>query len=56
MGAGIEHARRYRFNAADCLLAAKACQSENRSLVLSVAAAWYALAPGGDDRDIRDAQ
>jgi hypothetical protein len=40
----MEHARRYRFNAADCLLAAKTCDPHRRSLLLSIAASWYALA------------
>jgi hypothetical protein len=40
----MHNSRRYRMNAAECLLAAKICQSENRSLLLALAALWHALA------------
>ena len=39
-----EDARRYRVNAAECLLAAKTCEPFYRSGILAISAAWYALA------------
>jgi hypothetical protein len=36
--------RRYRLNAAECLSAASTCHSDYRSLVLSIATSWLALA------------
>jgi len=39
----MNDARRYRLNAADCLSAANTCHSD-RSLLLSIAGSWYALA------------
>jgi hypothetical protein len=40
----MDDARRYRVNAADCLLAAKSCQSGYRAIILSVSACWHSLA------------
>jgi hypothetical protein len=40
----MNHARRYRGNAADCLLAAKTCDPSYRGLILAVATSWHALA------------
>jgi hypothetical protein len=40
----MNDARRYRVNAADCLLAAKSCQSGYRAIILSVSACWHSLA------------
>jgi hypothetical protein len=40
----MNDARRYRLNAADCLSAANTCRSDHRSLLLSIAGSWYALA------------
>jgi hypothetical protein len=40
----MNDARRYRGNAAECLLAAKTCEPSYRGLILSVASSWYALA------------
>jgi hypothetical protein len=40
----MDDARRYRVNAADCLLAAKACQPAYRGIILSVSACWHSLA------------
>ena len=37
-------ARQYRFYAVDCLLKAKACQSDYRSILVSIAATCHALA------------
>jgi hypothetical protein len=39
----MDDARRYRWNAAECLSAATRCQEE-RSLLLSISAGWHALA------------
>jgi hypothetical protein len=36
--------RRYRLNAAECLSAASGCDSDHRSLLLSISAGWHALA------------
>jgi hypothetical protein len=38
----MDDARRYRGNAADCLLAAKSCQPGYRGIILS--ACWHSLA------------
>jgi hypothetical protein len=40
----MNDARRYRSNAADCLSAANTCHSDHRSLLLSIAGSWHALA------------
>jgi hypothetical protein len=40
----MNDARRYRMNAAECLLAAKTCEPAYRSVILAISAAWYALA------------
>jgi len=40
----MNDARRYRVNAAECLLAAKTCEPFYRSGILAISAAWYALA------------
>jgi hypothetical protein len=40
----MNDARRYRVNAADCLLAAKTCQLGYRAIILSVSACWHSLA------------
>jgi len=40
----MNDARRYRMNAAECLLAAKTCEPSYRSVLLTTSAAWYALA------------
>jgi hypothetical protein len=40
----MNDARRYRVNAADCLLAAKSCQPGYRAIILSVSACWHSLA------------
>jgi hypothetical protein len=36
--------RRYRVNAADCLLAAKSCEPGYRGIILSVSVCWHSLA------------
>jgi hypothetical protein len=40
----MDDARRYRVNAADCLLATKSCQPGYRAIILSVSACWHSLA------------
>jgi hypothetical protein len=40
----MRDSRRYRMNAAECLLAAKTCQPPFRGLILAVATSWQALA------------
>jgi hypothetical protein len=40
----MRDSRRYRTNAAKCLLAAKTCQPPFRSLILAVATSWHTLA------------
>jgi hypothetical protein len=40
----MDDARRYRVNAADCLLAAKSCQPDYHAIILSVSACWHSLA------------
>jgi hypothetical protein len=40
----MDDARRYRVNAADCLLAAKSCQPGYRAIILSASACWHSLA------------
>ncbi len=40
----MNDARRYRGNAAECLLAAKTCERSYRGLTIAIASSWYALA------------
>jgi hypothetical protein len=40
----MNDARRFRMNAAECLLAAKTCEPPYRSLIVAVATSWHALA------------
>jgi hypothetical protein len=40
----MDDARRFRANAADCLLAARKCQPGYREIILSVSACWHSLA------------
>jgi hypothetical protein len=40
----MDDERRYRVNAADCLLAAKSSQPGYRAIILSVSACWHSLA------------
>jgi glucose/arabinose dehydrogenase len=40
----MNDARRFRMNAAECLLAAKTCEPPYRGLILAVATSWHALA------------
>ena len=40
----MNDARRYRLDAVDCMSAANTCHSDHRSLLLSIAGSWYALA------------
>jgi hypothetical protein len=40
----MNDARRFRMNAAECLLAAKTCEPPYRGLIVAVATSWYALA------------
>jgi hypothetical protein len=40
----MNDARRFRMNAAECLLAAKTCEPHYRGLILAVATSWHALA------------
>jgi hypothetical protein len=40
----MNDARRYRLNAAECLLAAETCEAPYRGLILAVATSWHALA------------
>jgi hypothetical protein len=40
----MRDSRRYRMNAAGCLLAAKTCQPPFRGLILAVATSWQTLA------------
>jgi hypothetical protein len=40
----MSDARRYRMNAAECLLAAKTCEPPYRGFILAVATSWHALA------------
>jgi hypothetical protein len=47
----MNDARRYRVNAADCLLAAKNCEPTYRSVILAISAAWYALAVQDEEID-----
>jgi hypothetical protein len=44
--------RRYRVNAADCLLAAKSCEPGYREIILSVSACWHSLAIEGEAIDL----
>jgi hypothetical protein len=46
----MNDARRYRVNAAECLLAAKTCELFYRSGILAISAAWYA--PAIEDEEI----
>jgi hypothetical protein len=47
----MNDARRYRMNAAECLLAAKTCEPSYRSILLTISAAWYALAIQDEEID-----
>jgi hypothetical protein len=47
----MNDARRYRMNAAECLLAAKTCEPSYRSSLLAISAAWYALAIQDEEID-----
>jgi hypothetical protein len=47
----MNDARRYRVNAAECLLAAKTCEPFYRSGILAISAAWYALAIEDEEID-----
>jgi hypothetical protein len=47
----MSDARRYRMNAAECLLAAKNCEPTYRSSLLAISAAWYALAIQDEEID-----
>jgi hypothetical protein len=47
----MNDARRYRVNAAECLLAAKTRDPCYRSVILAVSAAWYALAIQDEEID-----
>jgi hypothetical protein len=40
----MNDARRYRMNAAECLMAAETCEPPYRGLILAVATSWHALA------------
>jgi hypothetical protein len=40
----MNDARRYRWNAVECLLAAGTCEPPYRGLILAVATSWRALA------------
>jgi hypothetical protein len=40
----MDDARRFRVNAADCLLAAKTCEPGYREMILSISACWHSLA------------
>jgi hypothetical protein len=40
----MDDTRRYRLNAAECLLAAKTCRSDYREIILSISACWHLLA------------
>jgi hypothetical protein len=40
----MRNSRRYRLNAAECLSAATTCQGDYRSLLVSIAGSWQALA------------
>jgi hypothetical protein len=40
----MNDSRRFRMNAAECLLAAKTCEPPYRGLILAVATSWHALA------------
>jgi hypothetical protein len=39
----MKDARRFRVNAAECLLAAKTCQTGYREMILSISACWHSL-------------
>ena len=47
----MSDARRYRLNAAECLLAAKNCEPTYRSSLLAISAAWYALVVQDEEID-----
>ena len=47
----MNDARRYRGNAVDCLLTAKAC-SDYRNILVSIAATWHALARQDEAMDM----
>jgi hypothetical protein len=40
----MDETKRYRLNAAECLLAAKTCGSGYRDTILSISACWHRLA------------
>ena len=40
----MNDARRFRMNAAECLLAVKTCEPPYRGLILAVSTSWHALA------------
>jgi hypothetical protein len=40
----MNETRRYRLNAAECLLAAKTCRSGYREIILSISVCWHRLA------------
>jgi hypothetical protein len=48
----MDEVRRYRVNAADCLLAAKSCEPGYRGIILSVSACWHSLAIEGAAIDL----
>jgi hypothetical protein len=47
----MSDARRYRMNAAECLLLAKTCEPTYRGSLLAISAAWYALAVQDEEID-----
>ena len=47
----MDDMRRYRLNAAECLLAAKTCRSGYREIILSISACWHLLARQGEATD-----
>jgi hypothetical protein len=47
----MNEARRFRMNAAECLLAAKTCEPAYRGLILAVATSWHSLARQAEATD-----
>jgi hypothetical protein len=47
----MNHARRYRWEAVECLLAAKNCDPHYRNLTTAIAASWHALARQAEATD-----
>jgi hypothetical protein len=47
----MNDARRYRWNAVECLLAAKYCHPHYRGLTVAIAASWQALAQQAEATD-----